>query len=472
VGVGRGGRRLTTSAARGAGGDAADPGAGSRDGPQDAPADALPVSTAPDAGLAYPPPVGAPMAPPPRPARWWLGVTGGAVAAVLLVGLVVVAGDGGGRGVLRPPGSSPSGSGDEQASRAFTEAGAALVTAGSFSYRATSRAEGPAPWGNGETSVVEDDLAGDVVLPDAVRERVDGSDGLSVEQISIGAIGGGGVARAWQRSSAYADQLASRPWTEADPGAAGARPQRVDLAQLPSWLAQAVGHRAAGEDEAGDAVVSATVPPRLVDALGPDVTLIEAEIELTVGDDGSPRRVALTLAATDTVVEATYDITAVGGQVAVAPPPPSDLDATPWFNEQDVAAFEGPAPLGLSRVPEGWGLAGAYVTPDPEGGSCPSVSLDYADLDAPDGAYLWIDVMGAGCADPPAGEAVTAGALAGAVADQTDGGRWGVVSSSDVDVWFATDLSATDVAIVLGSLAPLDVSAVPEPLPGIPSSGT
>jgi hypothetical protein len=156
----------------------------------------------------------------------------------------------------------------------------------------------------------------------------------------------------------------------------------------------------------------------------------------------------------------------------VAAPPPSDLDATPWINEQDVAAFEGPAPLGLSRVPEGWGLAGAYVTPDPEGGSCPSVSLDYADLDAPAGAYLWIDVMGAGCAEPPDGEAVTAGALAGAVADQTDGGRWGVVSSSDVDVWFATDLSATDIAIVLGSLAPLDVSAVPEPLPGIPSSGT
>lgn len=412
------------------------------------------------------------MAPPPRPVRWWVGAIAGAASVVLLAGLVVAVGDGGGRGVLPlDPARPEPGDGDADAAGAFTEAAIALTHAGTFSYRASSRSEAPSPWELDERTVVERELSGDVVLPDATRERVDGPDGLSVEHISIGS---GGSGQAWERTSAFPDRLAARPWAEVDPvvDAVDRSPGGLDLSQLPGWLAATVDHRARGVDDSGRRVVAATIPPRLVGDLDPEVPLIEVAVELTVGEGGAPHAVALTLFGTDTVVEASYDLSRLGADLDVVPPAPADLDATPWFNEQDVAEFPGPAPLGLSRVPAGWDFVGAYVTPDAEGG-CPSVSLDYTDLDEPAGAFLWIDVMAPGCADAPDGEEVTAGGLAGAVAEEeVDGSHWGVVSSPEVDVWFATDLSPADASIVLASLAPLDVSTVPEPLPGIPSSGT
>ena len=418
----------------------------------------------------FPPPVGHPMAPPPRPVRWWAGAVAAAASVVLLVVLVVVVGDGGGRGVLPVGAERPQDGGDAAAAVAFTEAAVALTEAGTFSYRASSRSESPSRWEIGERTVVERELTGDVVLPDARRERVDASDGLSVEHISIGS---GGSGRAWERTSAFPDQLAARPWAEVDGSVAAVdrSPGALDVSQLPGWLAAAVGHRARGVDGSGRTVVAATIPPRLVGGLEPEVQLIEVAVELTVGEGGAPYSVALTLFGTEAVVEAAYDISGLGADLDVVPPGPGQLDATPWFNEQDVAEFTGPAPLGLSRVPAGWDFVGAYVTPDAEGGRCPSVSLDYTDLDEPAGAFLWIDVMASGCVEAPEGEEVTAGGLAGAVADEHDGSRWGVVSSAEVDVWFATDLSPADASIVLASLAPLDVTDVPEPLPGIPSSG-
>ena len=144
---------------------------------------------------------------------------------------------------------------------------------------------------------------------------------------------------------------------------------------------------------------------------------------------------------------------------------------TPWLNEQDLAAFEDAAPLGLSHIPAGWDLAGAYVTPDPLGGSCPSATVDYTDLDDPIGQYLWIDVMAPGCIDPPAGESLDVAGYTGAVADEPDGSRWGVVASDDAVVMFSTDLSVADLQVVLANLGPLDVEAVPQPIDGIPSTG-
>jgi len=112
------------------------------------------------------------------------------------------------------------------------------------------------------------------------------------------------------------------------------------------------------------------------------------------------------------------------------------------------------------------------VTPDPTGGPCRSATVDYTNLDDPVGQFLWIDVMDAGCMPPPEGEAIDVPAFSGAVADEPDGTRWGVVSSDDTTVMFSTDLSVADLRIVLANLGPLDPAAVPEPLEGIPSSGT
>ena len=347
----------------------------------------------------------------------------------------------------------------------LSTAGATLDLARTFSYEGTSRMEGPDPSSLDDSVVVDRDVTGDVVLPHSVRQRVTDSDGVTYEHITIGS---DVDVQTWLRDTAYPDQLDARPWAEVDGSATG----ELELSRLPAWLDGAVDAHDEGEDDDGNRVISAGVPPRLVNDLGPDLTLIDVDLVATIGEDDAPLHVELVLSATDTIIEAAYDIVRVGEDVEVVAPSAADLDATPWVNEQDLAAFDGASPLGLSRIPEGWDMAGAYVTPDPSGGACPSATVDYTNLDDPVGQFLWIDVMAPGCVPPPEGDAVEVPGFSGAVAEEPDGTRWGVVSSSDADVMFSTDLSVADLHVVLANLGPLDPAAVPEPLAGIPSSGT
>lgn len=414
------------------------------------------------------------MAPPPRPARRGLAAAGVLAAVVVVVAVVALTasddaddeGDGDRAGdASLTEGGEDGDDADAELAQVLADAGQALTDAGTFSYEATSRYEGPDPSTLDDTIVIDQDMTGDVVLPDAVRQRVTGSDGITYEHITIGS---DLAVQTWLRDTAYPDQLDARPWAEIE-GASG----EIQLSLLPDWLGAAVDPRDEGDDPDGNRVISAGIPPRLVNELGPDVTVIDVAVEVTLDGAGAPRRVELELSATDTVVAASYDIVGIGHDVAVTPPSPGDLDATPWVNEQDLAAFEGPAPLGLSRVPEGWDMAGAYVTPDPTDGPCPSATVDYTNFDDPVGQFLWIDVMDPGCLSPPAGgDAIDVPGYSGAVVDEPDGTRWGVVSSDDATVMFSTDLSVADIRIVLANLGPLDVTAVPEPLEGIPSSGT
>jgi hypothetical protein len=416
----------------------------------------------------FPQPIGPPMAPPPRRSPRGLAAAG-VVAALAVAVVAVVALTGGDEGGDDPGTGADTGDDgsaqEDELADTLSAAGLALTDAGTFSYEATSHREGPDPSSLDDSIVVDRDMSGDVVLPDAVRQRVTGSDGVTYEHITIGS---DLSVQTWLRDTAFPDQLEARPWAEVEGGTSG----ELELSLLPAWLDAATAPRDEGEDGDGNRVISAGVPPRLINDLGPDVTLIDVDLEATLGDDGAPRHVELVVSATDTVVEASYDIVRIGGAVEVAPPSAAELDATPWVNEQDLAAFEGPPPLGLSRIPEGWDMAGAYVTPDPTGGPCPSATVDYTNLDDPIGQFLWIDVMDAGCMTPPEGDAIDVPGYSGAVADEPDGTRWGVVSSADTVVMFSTDLSVADLRIVLANLGPLDLDAVPEPLEGIPSSGT
>ena len=408
------------------------------------------------------------MSPPPRGVRSSLVALGVVVCLSVAVVAVVVstgpteAGDG-------PAGSSSvaddrPGS-DGELTDALASAGATLELARTFSFEGTSRLEGPDRSTLDDSIVVDRDVSGDVVLPDAVRQRVTESAGITYEHITIGS---DIDVRTWLRDTAYPDQLDARPWAEV----AGSATGELELSRLPEWLVGAIDPRDEGEDGDGNRVISAGIPPRLINDLGADVTLIDVHLEVVLDDDDTPRRVELVLSATDTIIEATYDIVRVGEDVEVRAPTASELDATPSVNEQDLAAFEGPIPLGLSRIPDGWELAGAYVSPDPTGGACPSATVDYTNFDDPDGQFLWIDVMAPGCMPAPEGAAVAVPGFAGATAEEPDGSRWGVVSSVEADVMFSTDLSVADLHVVLANLGPLDPSALPEPLPGIPSSGT
>ena len=79
--------------------------------------------------------------------------------------------------------------------------------------------------------------------------------------------------------------------------------------------------------------------------------------------------------------------------------------------------------------------------------------------------------MGAGCIEPPEGEALDVPGFSGAVADEPDGTRWGVVSSGDTVVMFSTDLSVADLRIVLANLGPARRGGGARAAPGHPVLG-
>jgi hypothetical protein len=342
---------------------------------------------------------------------------------------------------------------------AFAHAAARLEEAGTFAYEASSRVEGPDPTGGPGILAADRQLAGEVVLPDAVRETIEQPDGLLSERIAT-------PSASWGRDTAFPDQIDERPWGQFDPPSG-----ELEMYLLPEWLAGAVDHRDGGEDANGRRVVVATVPSRLISDLGPEMNVIDAQVELTLDAEGDPYGVDLTVSTTDTVIEASYRLTDLGGDIAVEPPPADELDATPWFNEQDLERYDGPQPLGLSGIPAGWELASAYVTPDPTNG-CASATVDYTDLEDPVGSYLWLDVFDAECAIEPTGEPLDVAGFVGGVEDFGDGSRGGTVISGEVAVSFTTDLSVADLRLVLATLGPLDLVATPEQLAGVPASPT
>lgn len=442
----------------------------------DTPAGAAAGGPVPPPALAPTPPwsSGSPPAAPGPPrgrgSRVALVVTVGLGCAALVAAAVVAvaaSSDEGEQTAPDPAGEAEDGDDRPEAEpgspeAAFTGAAARLRDAGTFSYTATSHVEQADPVGGGRGYTVNRDLEGEVELPDAIRESMTVDDRQVYEWMATGS---GTSALAWTRETAFPDQIASRPWGEAS-GSTG----ELDLLLLPDWLDGAVDHRDGGEDEAGRRVVGASLPGRLVNDLGPEMAVIDAEIELTLDDDGAPLKVALLVSSTDTVIDSTYTLVALGVPVVIERPDAAALDATPWINEQDLAMFDGPAPLGLGSVPTGWELSGAYVTPDWAPG-CDSATVDYVDFDDPEGSYLWIDVYDAACATDAPGEAFEAAGYAGTVADVGDGTVVGTVVAGDVAVDVSSDLSVADLGLVLASLGPFDPAATPAELPGIPSSG-
>ncbi|HET6950571.1 MAG TPA: hypothetical protein VFI47_09360 [Acidimicrobiales bacterium] len=437
---------------------------------------APPPGSPPGSAPPPPPPAGwGPAGPPvpPAPARPAGGSVGLAVAVAVvgaaLIAAVVAVGvssDGGdGAPVSGGETRSETGGAGEPGSveTAFEEAAARLSEAGSFRYTATSRIEVADPAGDAMTTTVTREIEGEVALPGTLRESVVIDDRQVYERMVTGE---GTAARELTRESAFRDEIDARPWGDSF-GPSG----ELDMTLLPDWLGGAVDHRDGGEDRSGRTVVAASVPGSLFNDLGDGVRVIDADIELTLDGDGAPAVVALTVSTTDTVIDSTYELADLGADVVVEAPDTASLDATPWINEQDLAAFGGPAPLGLSGVPEGWELSGAYVTPEWAPG-CDSASVDYVDFSDPEGSFLWIDVYDAACALDPVGEPLVVGGYAGAVGDAGDGTFAGTVIAGDVAVDFSTDLSVADLTVVLDTLGPFDPAATPEDLPGVPSSGT
>ncbi len=337
----------------------------------------------------------------------------------------------------------------------FAAARARVEDVGTFTYEGTGRVEGTNPFDDSRF-LFDSTFTGEVRVGRAVHEVADEADGSRSERVEL-------PTSEWTRATAFPDQLDARPWVPYSEA-----PGALDPHRLGEWLAEATRHRDGGEDDSGHRIAIARVAFDVLSS-DADVPPTTGEVTITVDDTGLPLEVEVEVESSGVAVTSTYELDDAGESVTIEPPAADELDQTPFFDEEDLAAAGGPPPVGLGGVPVGWELIDAYVVPDPSG-DCVGVGLDYTDLDDPVGSYLWITVTAPDCAvDPPDAEPFSAGTYDGAAA--VDAGlAEGVVRDDTVAVSFSTDLSREDVRQVLDTLSPLDLTTTPAPLEGIPSS--
>lgn len=191
-----------------------------------------------------------------------------------------------------------------------------------------------------------------------------------------------------------------------------------------------------------------------------------AQLDLTVTDDGDVRaaRIDVTSDEDDSHVVGTYDFSRWGMAVNLDPPPSSQIDPTPFIDEDDLAAWKDAPLLSPRSLPRGWILDGAYVVPEEDTAEeCEQVALDYTDPNDEEAGYLSLFQIPLACegldADPPRGSApLTVGRYTGWVDESEDGTFAQIVVGATV-VQADTDLDVADLTAVLASLGPLDLEA-------------
>ena len=212
---------------------------------------------------------------------------------------------------------------------------------------------------------------------------------------------------------------------------------------------RAVDHRDGGEDEPGGRGVGPS-PGRPDQRPRAEMAVIDAEIELTLDDDGAPLE-----GGAPRVVHRHRDrhhlhSRRLGATWMEPPAPPS---STPRRGQRaGPGMFDGPRRSG-SSVPSGWELSGAYVTPRLGAGVRQRHRRLHETSTTPRAASCGSTCRTPTCMTRPEGEPIDVRRLLGTVADVGDGdalaarcvgGRRGGRRS--------TDLSVADLGLVLSQL--------------------
>jgi hypothetical protein len=327
--------------------------------------------------------------------------------------------------------------------------------------------------GGGGSFVQRLSLKGVAHLPDHSRFVVTTA-GSASEVITIGSV-------AYVREAADEGSLAKQKWSKLDPQSEDERAGIVREQGL-----------AAGADQLGDPItllrlIGAMRHPVLVRRVG-DVAVVraavdpteafgaavgdqidEARVELSVGPGGRLLQATMRATGSGESVSSDYRFSRWGSAVTVAAPPESELDPTPYVDEEELAAFKDAPVLQPRGIPAGWVLDGASVlAPDETYEGCRQVEIDYTDPDDPDAGYLTLYELPVACADldPPRGSTpFTAGAYQGYIEESDGGGTAQIVAGATV-VQAETDLPRDDLARILADLVPLDLTKPPAPLDG------
>ena len=244
-----------------------------------------------------------------------------------------------------------------------------------------------------------------------------GSQGTVTEQVRLGT-------RLLVRSVFAGESVDEVLWFEVDADLVSALGYLAALSAGEAPASDDIG----GADLVGDALVELlfTAPELLVDldSLEPDAAadidpelpdamvealdqlrVAEPSVELTVElEGGRLMRAEMRVSSPGTVYEVEVDYTDHGEVETndVVAPPSSEIDATPWADEERLAAFA-ETDLVAPTAPAGLVLVGAHVLSAPatvEG--CPQVQLDYGsapDSEATGDRFLTVFVLSKPCAN-------------------------------------------------------------------------
>jgi len=194
-----------------------------------------------------------------------------------------------------------------------------------------------------------------------------------------------------------------------------------------------------------------------------------AEVEVSLRDKGAIELIVIRFRGKSVRGTMTYHMRRWQRPVAIAAPPANQIDPTPGLDEEAIAAFHDAPLLQPRGIPAGWVLDSASVlAPDETVEGCRQVEVDYTDPDDDENGYLDLYEFPVACAKPapPGATPFTAGRVTG----------WQHVDNGDVMVQIQvggtvvqaeSDLTAANLAVILGQLVPLDLNRKPAALPGI-----
>ena len=349
----------------------------------------------------------------------------------------------------------------------YGEAVRRLGYARSFAYRGTVHTAGPNPLRPGASISTDVTVEGGVRLPQSITRDVAVDDqGRVAETVTSGS-------RVWSRTASSIERLPGAAWQVGGPSPLPdvGSPDRLGAALLSDVLRAAGTRHRDGTDESGRPVLRATVPPDDRDERYGDA-LDGADVRVTLDDVGDIAHLVLSSAEPKPRLVLRLDIVRVGDAGVIAPGDVGTPARSSVAIKELVAA--GVEPQELGRLPHGWALTNASVSPGrtvvqhlprqmvtrTQVGFCTSLDLQYGDLGAVSGGSLHLSTANQACmagaghvGTGSQGRPLRIGTFEGVVEESWDR-TVGVLSDGTTQVGFSSDLPADEVATLLASLRP------------------
>jgi hypothetical protein len=203
-------------------------------------------------------------------------------------------------------------------------------------------------------------------------------------------------------------------------------------------------------------------PGDIEEAVG--APLPPGQAALVVGLDGAPESLALSVGEGDDSVELEIEFSDWNVPVEIDRPADDEVDETPWFDEEEVAAVPGIQLLRPTAIPEGWELDAvqAYSASDnPE--DCDQVELYWSPMVSEDGGYdsdgyLDVYLLPVDCALESDRTPFEVGEFAPLASRESEYGTEVLVGETVVQI--DTTLEGRELAAVIASLAPTDLATL------------